>query len=254
MPQGRIILNSISESQRMAALKSDGARLLYTWLLTHVDINGCFSGDAQIVGNKVMTRINKRAKAIEGYLEDMETVHIRIKENTGEDVIPLIVRYKTKGDTFLWMPDFKEKQPYLNPAREAKSVISLPTPEQLQSKTLLSKVKQSKVKDKVKVKGNPATSFEYKEIEKFKGKLYDDDDLKIIETLYKLGYRLPREKEEEMSVWLDNLTKEFDDINIQNELTKFYDYWSENTRKLKTHKLGLRNWLTNSRRFRKLRT
>lgn len=135
MPIGRIILKSISESKKLADLQTDGARLLYTWLIPHLDINGCYSGDALVVLRTVFTRLSHRVQTIEGYLCDMERVG-------------LIVRYETNGDLHLHVPDFTDKQPQLYPDKEAKGSIPQPTPEQLQSKSraYLLKVKTNKVK------------------------------------------------------------------------------------------------------------
>lgn len=133
MPQGRIILKRICQSRKLADLKSDGARLLYTWLIPNVDINGCFSGDPQVIKGQVFTRLKKSPKTIRGYLEDMASVG-------------LVFLYESNGDTFLHIPDFVEKQPSLNPAKEAEPTIPPPTPEQLQtySGPTPRKVKESK--------------------------------------------------------------------------------------------------------------
>jgi hypothetical protein len=114
MPAGRIILKSISESKKLSLLKTDGARLLYTWLILHVDVNGCFSGDPEVVNGKVFTRLKKSPRKIEEYLDDLAGVG-------------LIVRYRVNGDVYLQAPTFEEKQPFLNRDREAKPVIPLPT-------------------------------------------------------------------------------------------------------------------------------
>lgn len=134
MPQGRIVLKSISESKKMASLKTDGARLLYTWLITHLDVNGCFSADPDVVNGKVLTRLGKSKKTIISYLDDLES--------TG-----LIIIYEANGDKFLNVPDFVEKQPNLQPKKEGKPTIPQPTPDQLQSNSTTSKVKESKVKE-----------------------------------------------------------------------------------------------------------
>ena len=134
MPQGRIILKSISESKKIARLKTDGARLLYTWLITHLDVNGCFSADPDVVNGKVLTRLNKPKKTVVSYLDNLAS--------TG-----LIVIYEANGDKFLIVPDFAEKQPNLQPKKEGKPTIPLPTPDQLQSNSTTSKVKESKVKE-----------------------------------------------------------------------------------------------------------
>jgi len=144
MPEGRILLKSISESKKLSKLKTDGARLLYSWLIPHLNINGCYSADPEVIKGKVLTRLKKSIKTVKSYLEDLE-------ENE------LIIRYTANGDEFLIVPDFEEKQPSLNPKREAKPSIPLPskeqlqtnsgvTPKQLQTNSNTSKVKQSKVK------------------------------------------------------------------------------------------------------------
>jgi len=145
MPAGRILLKSISESKKLSQLKTDGARLLFTWLIPHVDVNGCFSGDPEVIKGQLFTRLDKSTKDVEEYLSDLE----RVK---------LIIRYETNGDVFLYIPTFVDKQPQLNPEREGKPRIPTPTPDQLQSKSRVtpnqlqmnsntSKVKESKVKE-----------------------------------------------------------------------------------------------------------
>lgn len=116
MPVGRIILKSISASKKLSNLKTDGARLLYTWLIPHLDINGCFSGDVQVIKGTILTRLNRSIKTIESYIDDLE-------QNN------LIIRYEINGDIFLQVPDFKEKQPSLRPERESTSNIPLPPAE-----------------------------------------------------------------------------------------------------------------------------
>lgn len=131
------MLKRICQSRKLAALKTDGARLLYTWLLPNVDINGCFSGDAEVIKGQIFTRLRKSTKTIFSYLEDLETVG-------------LIVWYQSNGDAFLQIPDFVSRQPNLNPNKEAKSTIPLPTMEQLQTYSGLTppKVKEREVKIK----------------------------------------------------------------------------------------------------------
>ena len=86
MPRGRILLKSISQSKKLSLLKTDGARLLYTWLLPHLDINGCFSGEAEVLNGQVVTRLKKTDKEIESYLCDME-------------LVGLIVRYEANSES-----------------------------------------------------------------------------------------------------------------------------------------------------------
>ena len=120
MPVGRILLKSISKSKKLSQVKSDGARLLYTWLIPHLDVNGCFSGDPIVINAIIFTRLGKTPEEVGEYLEEL-------RQNS------LIVTYEANGDVFLMVPDFKEKQPALRPDRETKPTIPLPTPEQLRS-------------------------------------------------------------------------------------------------------------------------
>jgi len=136
MPQGRIILKSICQSKKLASLKTDGARLLYTWLIPNLDVNGCFSGDTKVVKGQIFTRLKKSEKTIAGHLEDLQSVG-------------LIIVYESNSDVYLFAPDFVDKQPRLNPDREGKTNIPPPTPEQLKSYSRVTppKVKERKVKE-----------------------------------------------------------------------------------------------------------
>lgn len=196
MPQGRILLRSISESKKLSKLKTDGARLLYTWLIPHLDINGCFSGDAQVLNGKIFTRLKKSIKTIESYLQNMEEVK-------------LIVRYEVNGDVFLHSPDFVKKQPNLNPNKEGKPVIPTPTPELIKSYSKLtqellstSKVKESK--DKVKESKSLC-------LEKFQ-----DEDIRLTQIL------------------IDKMTENNPNSSILRRLTpKRQEVWIDECRKLR---------------------
>lgn len=138
MPVGRIVLKSISGSKKLSKLKTDGARLLYTWLLPHLDVNGCFSGDPIVINGQVLSRLNKTLDTVQGYLTDLE-------ENK------LVILYSANSDDFLFVPDFVQKQPLLRADREGKPTIPIPTPDQLQSQSRVSpaevKLKEVKLKE-----------------------------------------------------------------------------------------------------------
>jgi len=141
MPQGRIVLKLICQSRKLANLKTDGARLLYTWLIPNVDVNGCFSGDVDVIRGQIFTRLKKSRATVASYLTDLE-------QNK------LIIRYEANGDFYLQIPDFVDKQPSLNPNKEGKTNIPIPSQDLLWSnsgisppKVKISKVKISKVKD-----------------------------------------------------------------------------------------------------------
>ena len=137
MPQGRIILKSICQSKKLSELKTDGARLLYTWLIPCLDIKGRFSGDEDVIKGQIFTRLKKTIPEISKYLTDLAHVG-------------LIIWYETDNDKYLEVPDFAHRQPSLNPTKEAESSIPAPTPDQLQSSSCSTppKVKESKIKVK----------------------------------------------------------------------------------------------------------
>jgi len=215
MPIGRIVLNTISNSKKMPQLKSDGARLLYTWLLTHVDVNGCYSADPQRVKNLIFTKLKKSFSTVASYLEDLADVGS-------------IILYESDGEHYLWIPDFVIKQPYLNPEREARPTIPLPTPDQLTSRigvqyelvvsnsNTIIKVKV-KVKDKVKVnvKGNEPQN----QISTFESP----------QNQTKRFFQAVKDNSVEFSSFVKALAERNngDETIIKNEIIKFISYWTE---------------------------
>lgn len=153
------MLRAICQSKKLASLKTDGARLLYTWLLPNVDINGCFSGDPEVIKGQIFTRLKKSTKTILGYIEELDSAG-------------LIIWYQSNGDHFLHIPDFVDKQPSLNPDREAKPTIPMPTPDQLEMKSCVTPLKVKESKDKVKKSKHKDNIFLFpEEYLKLSGKL-----------------------------------------------------------------------------------
>jgi hypothetical protein len=138
LAKGRMLQNRISKSNKMAALSSDTVRLLYTWLLAHLDINGNFYADPVMVNNLVLTRLGHSVKTISYALDELEA--------NG-----LIVRYVVDGEQYLNYPDFFEKQPKLQPEREGRPEIPNITPELLQSYSRVTptqnKIKEDKIRE-----------------------------------------------------------------------------------------------------------
>ena len=113
MAEGRMLKKKVSTSKKLMELKTDSARLLWTWLLPHLDVEGKFSADPDIVKGSVVPRLKHFTSAkVEEYLLDMA-------ENG------LIVIYEVNGDRYLKFNNFAENQT-LRTDREAKS--SIPDP------------------------------------------------------------------------------------------------------------------------------
>jgi hypothetical protein len=121
MAEGRMLKKLISTSKKLANLKTDSARLLYTWLIPHVDIKGRFSGEPDIVKGYIVPRLKTMdCDKIEAYLTDMA-------END------LIILYGINGDKYLEIVKFNEFQS-LRKDRESPSRI--PDHDQLQTNSI----------------------------------------------------------------------------------------------------------------------
>lgn len=136
MPEGRMLKKIISQSQKLPRLKSDSARLLYTWLIPHLDINGRFSADPFVIKGYVVPRLKMSIKKVWEYLVDM----------AANDLIRL---YEVDGDKYLEVVKFKKYQT-LSPKKEGKPLIPplKKGRELLRSRSNTSKVKESKVKER----------------------------------------------------------------------------------------------------------
>ena len=116
MSKGRMLQNRISKSMKLASLSNDTARLLYTWMLSHLDSNGNFYADPVMVNNIVFCRLQKPLNSVTAALDELAN-------------IGLIIRYRIDGEVYLNYPDFFEKQPKLNPYKETDPEIPMMTQE-----------------------------------------------------------------------------------------------------------------------------
>jgi len=99
-------------------------RLLYTWIIPWLDIEGRFYGDAIRIKTQVFPLFNVQPATIERYLQAMEEVG-------------LIARYEVGGQQFLWAPTFSLHQT-LRKDRERQSYIPAP-PDEIVQKYQMSK-------------------------------------------------------------------------------------------------------------------
>jgi hypothetical protein len=148
MADGRMLKKVVSTSKKLAAVKTDSARLLWTWILPHLDVQGRFSGELEIVKGSIVPRLKSMTlPKIEKYLQDLA-------ENK------LIILYNVNGDRYLELVKFKDFQT-LRSSREAVSIIpkppdSTPTPDELPecpgtTKEKLREVNLSLSEDEVKL-------------------------------------------------------------------------------------------------------
>lgn len=102
MARGRMINKKISNDKRVNDMPLQ-AQLLFTWLVPHLDCNGCFYGSAQMIKSLVIPRKNWSKKMVEKCLSVMENS----KSNEGT---PLICRYTVNSEAYLYMPGFPSEQ------------------------------------------------------------------------------------------------------------------------------------------------
>jgi len=113
--EGRMLKKVICESPRLAALKNDTHRLIYTWLIPHLDIEGRHSADPRIVKSHVAPILDHISHRI---------IASALRDMADND---LIILYSTNGKNYLELQRFKKHQ-HLRDDREKGSDIPPPTP------------------------------------------------------------------------------------------------------------------------------
>jgi len=188
----------ISTSNKMTMLSNDTVRLLYTWLLAHLDVNGNFYADPVMVNNLVFTRLGHSVKTVAAGLDELAKVG-------------LIVLYKVDGEIYLNYPDFHEKQPRLNPDREGNSDIPNITPESLLNNSGVTQeiLKQQKTQYKINIR---------------------EDKTKIIPVGFEEFWKTyPRKvnKKEALASWVKAKLPPLEEILASIEKQKKSDQWLE---------------------------
>lgn len=134
MPKGRMLNKRISKDLEVAKLSCKTA-LLYSWCIPHLDVEGRIEASPEIIKGVVMPyREDFTLSVIQKCIEEIAQA---------EDLI----LYYGNSHKYMQFLGFNKNQT-LNKDREAPSEIPAPTPEELQSKSGLSKVKLNISKDK----------------------------------------------------------------------------------------------------------
>ena len=116
MPEGRMLKKAISDSKSLGKLKSDSARLLYTWLIPQLDVEGRYSADPDLIKGHIFPKI----KHI-----DTELIEEMLLELAG---VGLIILYKNDDERYLQLNKFFDHQK-LRANREADSKNPAPDDE-----------------------------------------------------------------------------------------------------------------------------
>lgn len=115
-----MISKAISLDEKVNALSDDTARLLWTWLIPHLDSEGRMYGDAQAIKSIVFPRRSISTTKVERILHQLEQKK-------------LIIRYSFNGSTYLSAPNFEKHQLGIRKDRESASQIPPNTPDKLPS-------------------------------------------------------------------------------------------------------------------------
>lgn len=107
MAEGRVIRKDIVKSQKLfkICLKNKGLEplVLYMFLLIHVDINGVYECDIDLIRSHMLFRylddFKFKKEDVEKYLNDF-----------ADKEFELVIKYELAGKNYLWLPDFIEKQ------------------------------------------------------------------------------------------------------------------------------------------------
>lgn len=168
MPEGRMLKKVITTSQKLATLKSDSARLFYTWLIPYADCEGRLRANPYILKGIIFPYLRHTPRRIVDFLKDCHRVG-------------LITMYENSDEQYLQIEDFHKYQAITRkkdgtPVKESKSTIpscpkelrsvSRATPDQLPSNSTESKVKGSKVKGNEYKKDKKEASCSKEEINK----------------------------------------------------------------------------------------
>jgi len=92
-----MLSKSISYSTKVNELSSDFARLLYTWIIPHLDDWGRTDGNSQGIKLQVMPGSDKTVEEFEKALQEMNDVG-------------LIDRYEVEGKMYIQYTNFDEYQ------------------------------------------------------------------------------------------------------------------------------------------------
>jgi len=108
-----MLKKNVSTSRKLADLETDAARLLWTWLLPHLDVAGRFSGEPDVVKGSVVPRLkHMTVEMVDIYLEEL-------------DEAGLIRIYTVDGERYLELCRFEDFQ-NLRTDHEAESKIPKP--------------------------------------------------------------------------------------------------------------------------------
>lgn len=173
MARGRMLSRDISLDEKVDALSDDTARLLFTWLIPHLDREGRMYGDALLFKSIVAPRRNYSTKRVEKYLLEMENLGLieryfaenseKNQSNFSKNVCDFGKNRKTfnqkaSSNQYLCAPNFEKHQIGLRKDKEARSKIPSKVADLGRNKDGVKPDKVSPKRKEIKVKEKLNTS------------------------------------------------------------------------------------------------
>lgn len=103
MAEARLLRKKISRSERVNSLPIP-ARLLFTWMIPHLDVEGRMTGNPKLIQQTVLPLTNYTPPQVDKWLNMMQDLKDDV---TGEG---LIERYEVGGNHYIEMPGFSTEQ------------------------------------------------------------------------------------------------------------------------------------------------
>jgi hypothetical protein len=111
MADGRILSKRISRSDKVSALSTDTARMIYSWIIPYLDVEGRMEANPRLMKSDIAPLLDHiTPQVIQEILNELNN-------------IGLIVLYLSENKQYLQLLKFDENQPNLRKDREKKSQI-----------------------------------------------------------------------------------------------------------------------------------
>ena len=216
-----MISKDISLDEKVNTLSNDTVRLLFTWLIPHLDVEGRMHGDALTFRSIVTPRRNISLKKIEEYLEELEKHE-------------LILRYSVNGNQYLCAPNFEKHQIGLRKDKETISKI----PPYLGVETL----QKDGVRTELgRTEDGTRTELGRNDSVKSPPQVEIKDQVKVKVKEKKTSKEVAASKGV-TTEYLEEMRKEFLGLNVDRELKKCASWWQEHKKKEPSPR-ALLNWL-----------
>lgn len=121
MAEGRMLSKRISRSEKVAALKNDTHRMIYTWLIAYLDVEGRMEVNPALMKADIAPLLDHITA------KNLSDILVALHD------IGLIILYSINGKEYLQLTQFDEHQKNLRKDKEAPCKIPALTPESVRT-------------------------------------------------------------------------------------------------------------------------